>query len=118
MFHIANKETFVIKPWGGELIWANTDHYIGKILFIEKGKRLSLQKHENKHETLFLVEGKAIVTIEGEQTEIGPGIVIEIPPGTVHRIKALERCEFLEVSTAHMNDIIRLEDDYGRYERT
>ena len=109
----------VSKPWGYELIWANTPDYIGKILFIQAGERLSLQHHAQKTESLYVQSGKVIITLEekkGEFTEhvLHPQQSIHIPCGCKHRIAAQEDSEIFEVSTPHLDDVIRHEDDYGR----
>lgn len=109
----------VAKPWGHELIWAHTDRYVGKILTIEAGRRLSLQVHERKDETILVVSGRLRLHHAGPDgalatTELGPGEYRRIPVGAVHRFEAIERCELVEVSTPELDDVIRLEDDYGR----
>lgn len=111
--------TRVEKPWGHELIWAHTDKYVGKILVIETGKRLSLQRHEIKDETILVMSGRLRLTIEGDdgvvgQEELGPGGHRWVPTGRIHRYEAIERCELIEVSTPELDDVIRLEDDFGR----
>jgi mannose-6-phosphate isomerase len=111
--------TRVEKPWGHELIWAHTDRYVGKILVIEAGRRLSLQRHEIKDETILVMSGRLRLTIEGDdgviaQEELGPGAYRRVPTGRVHRYEAIERCELIEVSTPELDDVIRLEDDFGR----
>ena len=109
----------VEKPWGHELIWAHTDRYVGKILVIETGKRLSLQRHAIKDETILVMAGRLRLTIEGAdgvvgQEELGPGDHRRVATGRIHRYEAIERCELVEVSTPELDDVIRLEDDYGR----
>ncbi len=109
----------VDKPWGYEIIWAETDQYIGKILHINKGHMLSLQMHEFKEETLFVHKGKVDVVLQDFEGVLrsqtyGEYKTIHIPPKTIHRIIGIEESELLEVSTAHPNDIIRFEDNYGR----
>jgi quercetin dioxygenase-like cupin family protein len=109
----------VDKPWGHELWWALTDDYAGKILHIEKGHRLSLQFHEHKDESAYLLSGRLLL-IKGasedelETTELGPGAVWRNVPGEVHTIEAIEDCEVLEASTAQLDDVVRLQDSYGR----
>ncbi len=109
----------VDKPWGHELIWAHTDKYVGKILVIETGKRLSLQVHELKDESILVISGRLRLH-HGElgrelgTTEMGPGDHRRIPVGMVHRFEAIERCELIEVSTPELDDVIRIEDDFGR----
>jgi mannose-6-phosphate isomerase len=109
----------VDKPWGHELIWAHTDKYVGKVLVIEAGKRLSLQRHEIKDETIYVASGRLRLFLEdGEGTvrieELGPGEHRHVPTGRIHRYEAIERCELFEVSTTELDDVIRLEDDFGR----
>jgi mannose-6-phosphate isomerase len=109
----------VPKPWGHELIWALTDRYCGKILVIEAGKRLSLQRHERKEESIHVVSGRMLLYLEDDAgnvvaTELGPGQGAHIPTGRIHRYEAIERVEILEVSTPEIDDVIRIEDDFGR----
>ena len=109
----------VDKPWGHELIWAHTDRYVGKILQIEAGKRLSLQVHEHKDESILVISGRLRLHHgpQGgpiETTELGPGDHRRIPVGMVHRFEAIETTELIEVSTPELDDVIRLEDDFGR----
>lgn len=105
----------VEKPWGEERIYAHTDQYIGKILCIKAGKRLSKQYHKVKDETLLLVEGKAILEIEGKRNmKLNVSYPRRILPGTVHRLIALTDCKILEASSSEMDDVVRLEDDYKR----
>ena len=110
----------VEKPWGNELIWAVGDAYAGKVLFVAAGHALSLQFHRVKDESWYVLEGRAEVEL-GEagqamlQTEVvGPGAAFHFPPGTVHRVRALEDTRILEVSTPHLDDVVRLDDHYGR----
>ena len=104
----------VDKPWGREVWYAHNDLYAGKVLEVTAGHLLSLQMHEVKHETLFLQSGRMLFTRGEEVFEWSPGEAIEIPPGTVHRMEAIEDSVILEVSTPHLDDVIRLEDRYGR----
>ena len=110
----------VEKPWGYELIWAHTDLYVGKILFVRAGHSLSLQFHNEKDESWYVQSGRAELEL-GEagqgilNTEvIGAGASFHYAPGTVHRVTALEDTTILEVSTPHLDDVVRLEDRYGR----
>ncbi len=111
--------TRVEKPWGYEIIFAHTEHYVGKLLFVRAGEQLSLQFHKEKDETIYVHEGKIELEI-GEpggplDTEIvGPGHSFRIKPGTVHRWRALEDSAVLEASTPQLDDVVRLEDRYGR----
>ncbi len=109
----------VDKPWGHELIWAHTDRYVGKVLVIEAGKRLSLQRHEIKDETIYVVAGRLRLFLEDADgvvrtEELGPGEYRHVATGRIHRYEAIERCELFEVSTPELDDVIRLEDDFGR----
>ena len=109
----------VDKPWGHELIWAHTERYVGKILVIETGKRLSLQRHEIKDESILVLSGRLRLYLEDEDGalqahDLEAGESRRIPTGRVHRFEALERCELIEVSTPELDDVIRLEDDFGR----
>lgn len=109
----------VEKPWGYEIHYALTDRYCGKVLFVRAGEELSLQYHEEKDETIYLQSGRAEVTVGEsvdalEVVEAGPGDAFHVPPGTIHRLRALEDSTFLEVSTPELDDVVRLEDRYGR----
>ena len=109
----------VDKPWGNELIWAETDRYVGKLLFIKKGESLSLQYHEKKDETIMVLSGKIAFTHfrEGEKpqvTELGPKQPVHVTPYLRHRMTAIEDTHIVEVSTTELDDVVRLEDKYGR----
>ena len=110
----------VEKPWGYELIWALTDAYCGKLLHVNAGHSLSLQFHEVKDEAWLIQAGRAKLELGSVgdavlKTEVvGPGAAFHYAPGTVHRITALEDTDILEVSTPHLDDVVRLEDAYGR----
>lgn len=109
----------VEKPWGHELIWARTDLYVGKILHVEAGHALSLQYHEKKEETIHLLRGRmrfwAGETMETlREIELAEGDSFHILPGTIHRMEAITDVDMLEASTAHLQDVVRLEDRYGR----
>lgn len=109
----------VEKPWGHELIWAETDHYVGKILHVKAGHALSLQYHERKDETIHVLRGTlrflAGATAEAiEEIELVEGDSFRVTPGTVHRMIALTDTDLLEASTPHLDDVVRLEDRYGR----
>ena len=109
----------VDKPWGYELIFACTGRYAGKILHVDGGQALSLQYHEEKDETLYLLQGEyeLIVEEDGEMVErrMREGEAYHIPAGTRHRMVAAEGgCDILEVSTPELDDVVRLEDRYGR----
>ena len=116
---MGNEVRKVEKPWGYELIFAHTDRYAGKILHINAGEALSLQYHEDKEETLFLWKGEYQLTIEqdGEMVEhrVQEGQVFHVVPGTRHRmVGGPEGCDIIEVSTPELDDVVRLEDRYGR----
>ena len=109
----------VDKPWGHELIWAHTDRYVGKILVIEAGKRLSLQRHLVKDESILVSSGLLRLHLEDDEgtlciEELGPGEHRHVPTGRIHRYEAIERCTLIEVSTPELDDVVRLEDDFGR----
>lgn len=106
------------KPWGYEDIWAETKAYVGKIIFIEAGKRLSYQFHEKKEETILVLEGILEVEFETdagrEKIRLKKGETFHNPPLQKHRFTALENCKLVEVSTPHLDDVVRIEDDFGR----
>lgn len=109
----------VDKPWGHEIIWAETDQYVGKVLHIEAGEALSLQMHVTKDETVHVFSGRLLLTVGHSSTDLveivmEAGEAFHIKPGTVHRMEALETCDILEASTPHLDDLVRLEDRYGR----
>lgn len=104
----------VDKPWGREIWYAHTDRYAGKVLEVTAGHLLSLQKHRVKHETLYLLTGRIQLTLDTQVLDWQPGQAVSIPPGTVHRMEAIEDSVLLEVSTPELDDVVRLEDRYGR----
>ena len=112
----------VEKPWGYELIWALTDDYCGKILFVKAGESLSLQFHRVKDEAWLIHSGRAKIEMghPGDKTPntevVGAGAAFRMRPGTIHRVTALEDTTIIEVSTPHLEDVVRLEDSYGRVE--
>lgn len=112
--------TRVDKPWGHELIWAVAEEYAGKILFVKAGESLSLQFHNVKDEAWYVLDGRARLELGGpgermlNNDVIGPGEAFHFPPGTVHRLTALEDTRIVEVSTPQLDDVVRLEDRYGR----
>ena len=116
MRETTNRSTpkIVDKPWGREVWYALTDCYAGKILEVDAGHILSLQKHVVKHETLYLHSGLMRFMLENETFEWKSGEVVTIPPGTVHQMEAVEDSVVLEVSTPDLEDVIRLDDRYGR----
>jgi mannose-6-phosphate isomerase len=114
----------VDKPWGYELIWALTDTYCGKVLFVRAGHSLSLQFHREKDEAWLIQSGRAKLEL-GEaggpvlnEEIVGAGAAFHYVPGTVHRVTAIEDTTILEVSTPHLDDVVRLEDAYGRTDTT
>ncbi len=104
------------KPWGYENLWAHTSDYVGKILFIKAGHRLSKQYHEKKEETILVLKGTLVVYDENDMvTEVKPGDSFHVVPGQVHRFGAtFSNVELVEVSTNYLDDVIRIEDDYAR----
>tara|TARA_B100001146_G_scaffold219956_1_gene227910 strand:+ start:1902 stop:2243 length:342 start_codon:yes stop_codon:yes gene_type:complete len=108
----------VEKPWGYELIFADNDKYAGKILHIDEGEQLSLQYHEIKDETIYVFSGQLELELqEGDGLVahvMSPGECLHIPPRTVHRMRAIITCDIFEVSTPHLDDVVRMEDRYGR----
>lgn len=109
----------VEKPWGHEDIWARTDRYLGKILSIRQGRRLSLQLHRQKDESIYVLRGRLRLILENETgeleaEELGPGEARRILPGRQHRFEAIEDTDLIEVSTPEIDDVVRLADDYDR----
>ena len=111
----------VDNPWGYELLWAKTDQYAGKIIHVNAGHALSLQYHNQKTETVYLASGRLLYELqEGERLvgrELSPGDRIHVPAGTVHRMTAIEDADIFEVSTPELDDVVRLEDRYGRADK-
>ena len=113
------EETLVEKPWGYEVRWAVTDRYLGKILHVRKGEALSLQYHERKDECLLVVRGCVDTEIGAEDGDLKThrmreGDSVHLAPGTRHRLTAVEDTDIYEVSTPEIDDVVRLEDRYGR----
>ncbi len=108
----------VEKPWGYEIIWAHTDRYVGKILHINAGHALSVQYHEVKDETVYLLSGKLVYRVweHDRPLDVGlePGQAYRITPHTIHQMEAVTDCDVLEASTPHLDDVVRLQDRYGR----
>lgn len=108
----------VPKPWGHETIWAHTDRYVGKILHIKAGHALSVQYHNKKDETVYLLRGELIYRVklgqELEDMRLTRGQSFRITPGTVHQMEAVTDCDILETSTPELDDVVRLKDRYGR----
>ena len=109
-----SETTIIDKPWGREVWFAHTDRYAGKILEVNSGHALSLQKHVVKHETLYLHSGLMRFTLDSDTSEWKPGEAVSVPPNTVHRMEAIEDSVVLEVSTPDLDDVVRLSDRYGR----
>lgn len=101
----------VEKPWGREIWWAPTKRYCGKRIDIRAGQSMSLQYHERKHGTIYVLEGRLL--LGDHATEVGPGFRAEVPPGTIHRLSALTDAVLMEGSTPKVDDVVRLEDRYG-----
>ena len=112
----------VEKPWGYELIWAEAERYVGKVLFVRAGQSLSLQFHRVKDESWLIHSGRAKIEMgnPGDKTPntevVGAGAAFRMRPGTIHRVTAIEDTTIIEVSTPHLEDVVRLEDNYGRVE--
>ncbi len=111
----------VEKPWGGEEVFAETERYVGKILTVRAGHALSLQYHVRKDETMRVLSGTCELHVgrapgsrELDVVALGPGSAVRIPPGTVHRLIAISDVRIVEVSTPELDDVVRLEDRYGR----
>jgi mannose-6-phosphate isomerase len=109
----------VDKPWGHEIIWAETDLYAGKLLHVDEGESLSLQFHEEKDETIYILRGRVRFRV-GDSVEnlreivMEEGQAIRMHPGVIHRMEALTDCDMLEASTPELDDVVRLQDRYGR----
>jgi quercetin dioxygenase-like cupin family protein len=112
----------VQKPWGYELWFAYTDKYAGKLIILKKGHKSSLQYHKVKHETLYLDSGLLKLTMENENHnlimhEFHQGEAVVVPPNTKHRMEAIEDSRIIEVSTPELDDVVRVEDAYGRTQK-
>ena len=113
------EDTKVDKPWGYELRWAITDRYAGKVLHVNKGEALSLQYHERKDEYQYVIKGAVDIELAGPDGALTTrrmkvGDTLHITPGTRHRLTAVEDTDIFEVSTPEIDDVVRLEDRYGR----
>lgn len=110
--------TIVPKPWGHEVIWAHTDRYVGKILHIKAGHALSVQYHQRKDETVYLLSGELRYWVklddEMRDMKLTVGEAFRITPGTIHYMEAVTDCDVLEASTPDLDDVVRLSDRYGR----
>jgi len=110
----------VPKPWGHETIWAHSERYVGKILHINAGQELSVQYHNRKDETVYLLSGRIVYRVQRQgadaldDVQLKLGESFRITPGTIHQMVALTDCDVLEVSTPEVDDIVRLSDKYGR----
>ena len=110
--------TRVEKPWGYELVWARTARYVGKVIHVRAGHALSLQYHNRKEETLLLWSGRLLFELrtndQVRRWEMKPGDRVHVVPGTVHRMTAIADSDVFEVSTPDLEDVVRIEDRYGR----
>lgn len=104
----------VQKPWGKEVWWAVTGRYVGKVLVVRAGHQLSLQYHKEKLESMLFLQGTGKVILGETEVDAKPGLVVTITPGTVHRIKAESDLAVVEVSSPELDDVVRVEDSYGR----
>jgi len=110
----------VEKPWGHELIWARTDRYVGKILHIEPGHVLSLQYHNRKDESIYVLTGEIILRLQAGQGDalserrLRAGAAFHIQPRLIHQFEAVQASDLLEASTPEIDDVVRLKDRYGR----
>src|SRR4051794_23123021 len=117
---LATSARRVDKPWGHELIWAESEYYVGKILHVRAGHSISLQYHEVKHESWLIRSGAPVIELaarvgdELEQFDGQAGVTFAFPPGTAHRITAIEATDVFDVSTPPPDDVVRIEDLYGR----
>lgn len=116
---MTNSPRHVPKPWGSELIWARTDDYVGKLIHIDAGQRLSLQLHRQKDESILVVRGRLRLHSGDDADSVTSRILEEgeaahIPPRMIHRFEAVVDTDLVEVSTPQLTDVVRLEDDYGR----
>lgn len=107
------------KPWGYEILWAHTDKYVGKILHVEAGHILSLQYHDLKHESIYVLSGTMIFRYKDDagtlqERPMKAGEAQQVPTGMVHQFEAVTTCDILEASTDHLDDVIRIQDRYGR----
>ena len=122
MLEMLNRKREVIKPWGKEVIWAETKDYVGKLIYINEDQRLSLQYHEQKEKTILVVSGDLELTVSGHgrrgisTLKLSAGDTFHVKPGMIHRFAATcgSNVVLTEVSTNNLNDVIRLEDDYDR----
>ena len=122
MIEMLNRKREVIKPWGKEVIWAETKDYVGKLLYINEGHKLSLQYHEEKEETILVISGTLEITVGGHgrrgisTLKLSEGETYHVTPSTIHRFAATcgTNVVLAEVSTNYLDDVVRLEDDYDR----
>ncbi|AEW06356.1 Cupin 2 conserved barrel domain protein [Sulfobacillus acidophilus DSM 10332] len=104
----------VEKPWGYEVWWAVTERYVGKLIHVNQGHSLSLQYHVQKHESMYVIQGEAELLLGEETRRLKPGDAVMIAPPTRHRLTAITDVDVIEVSTPELDDVVRLEDRYGR----
>ena len=113
VLQLGRKMKTVDKPWGQEIWFAQTEKYVGKLIYVKRGERLSLQLHNEKDETLLVLQGLAKITV-GEDAHVINADSVRVAPKTVHRIEAITDVLIVEVSTPEVEDVVRIEDDYGR----
>ena len=106
----------VEKPWGHEEWWAHTSNYVGKFLHVNAGHRLSLQYHEKKEESMYVLHGEVLFTLNDKEFTLRQGDTVHVPPNTIHRVKAITDAVLVEVSTPEVDDVVRVQDDYTRSE--
>jgi len=116
---LGGAQRYVPKPWGSEQIWALTERYCGKVIRIDAGRRLSLQRHQRKEESLIVMRGTLRLHLEDDDgivrvLELGPGESAHVDTHRIHRFEAATDVELVEVSTPEIDDVERLEDDFGR----
>jgi len=122
MLEMINRKREVLKPWGKEVIWAETKDYVGKLIYINEGSKLSLQYHEQKEETILVISGELELFVSGNQRKglqtirLGEGDTFHVKPSIIHRFSATLGTSVVlaEVSTNYLDDVVRLEDDYDR----
>ena len=123
MKEMLNRKRKIVKPWGHEIIWAETKEYVGKTLFIKEGFRLSLQYHEQKEETIMVLSGRLEMVVSRARNKGGmetlileEGETFHVRPHTIHRFCATQGTDvtLVEVSTNYLEDVVRVEDDYDR----
>ena len=116
--HVSGIPYRVDKPWGYEIIWAKADKYVGKVLHIEPGQVLSLQYHNKKDESIYVLTGEIVLRLQQGETlverRVRAGEAFHIPPKQIHQFEAVVVTDLLEASTPELDDVVRLKDRYGR----